>query len=227
MKRRRLKNDEAIKDEESFVEEVRAAKLATEGSKAAFYLSVGLDPEETKTKVDLTPKEFRDKCATLKGGSFRKAQMHMNSFEALFDEDQMPDEDEGEGGEEIASDDEEDLTDDGEGPEMLFIFGDEPPPAQGTTPEGKELFTREQFIEGLRKKKAEESKAAYATPEKKHKVSNRKGLLLSTRFLKNGPSSSQKPKAASTPNPTEVAASGGLVTTSQLLSRPTTRPRKC
>ena len=106
-----------------------------------------------------------------------------NSFQALFDEDQMSDEDEAEEGEEIASDDE--LTDDGEGPEMLLdIFGDSPPPAQGTTPEGKDLFTREQFIEELRKKKAEERKAAYVTPEKKKKVSNKKGLLLSTRFLK-------------------------------------------
>ena len=95
---------------------------------------------------------------------------------------------------------------------LLDIFGDEPPPAQGTSAEGKDLFTKEQFIEGLRKQMAAERKAAYVTPEKQRKPKAVK--TLQSRFLKNGPSSAQKPKAASTPNPTEVAASGGLVTTS-------------
>ena len=67
----------------------------------------------------------------------------------------------------------------------------------------------------MRKQKAEERKAAaYVTPEKKKKMSNTKGLLVNPRFVKGGPSSAQKPKVANTPNAAEVAASGGLVTTS-------------
>ena len=190
----KIKNDKAVRAEEGLVEELRAAKLVTEGSKAAFYLSAGLDPEETKKKLDIIPKEFRDKMATLKGGRFRKVQMHMNSFEALFDEDQMSDEDEVEVGEEIASDDEEDLADDDEGPGMLLdIFGDEPPPAQGMSPEGK-LFTEEQVIEGLRKKAKGERKAAYVTPEKKRKSATRKACYCQQDFWKTDRAVRRSPK---------------------------------
>ena len=98
--------------------------------------------------------------------------------------------------------------------EFEDLFGDEPPPAQGKTPEGKELFTKEQIIEEMMQKKAEEKKAAYVTPEKKKKMSNKKGLIVNPRFVKGGPSSAQIPKVANTPNAAEVAASGGLGVTS-------------
>ena len=209
----KTKNDEGIRAAESLVEELKAAKLATENSKAAFYISAGLDPEEAKNKLDLSPKEVRDKIATLKGPKLREAQRHWNSFQALFEEDQMSDE-EAEDGEEAASDD---GLSEGEGtPDMDLedLFGNEPPPSHGKNAEGKELFTKEQIIEEWRKKKVEERKAAaYVTPEKKKKISNKKGLL-SPRFVKGAPNSSQKPKVASTPNATELAASGGLGVTS-------------
>ena len=125
----------------------------------------------------------------------------MNSVRALFGEDQMSDEEEAEEGDEFISDDE--LSDDEDEKTLIDdIFGKEPK-------------TKEQFLEELRKKKAEENKAAYVTPEKKFRqVGSRKGLLVASRFLKNGPSSSQKPKAASTPNPAEIKADGGLTATS-------------
>ena len=145
------KNDEGIRAGESLVEELKAAKLATESSKAAFYLSAGLDPEETQKKLDIIPKELRDKIATFKGGKFRKAQMLENSFQALFDEDQMSDEEGAEDGEEFASDDEQ--SDDDEGPEMVLddLFGDEPVTSHGKNAEGKELFTKEQILEDIKK----------------------------------------------------------------------------
>ena len=139
----------------------------------------------------------------------------MNRFLPLFDEELMLDQDESGWGE-FAWDDEENISDDDDDPEMeLDMFRDEPPQAQGTSPEGKTLYTEEQYLEGLRRKAKEERKTAYVTPEKKKKASAKKGLLsLALGFLKNGPNRSLKPKAGSTPNPVEVAASGGLAVTS-------------
>ena len=91
---RKTNNDEAIRAEVSLVAEVKEAKLVTESSKAAFNVRAGLDPDETKTNLDISPKEFRDKCLTLKGGKSRCAQILMNRFLPLFDEEQMLDEDE-------------------------------------------------------------------------------------------------------------------------------------